>query len=85
MMPLYEYLCTDCRTRFEVLLQSPAAAPALCPNCGSSSFRRLISTFAISRSLVPCGVPASDKPASCSAAADGGCACCGAGRQGFDG
>ena len=46
-MALYEYKCSDCEERFE-LMRSVSAAdePARCPECGGAESRRLISSFA---------------------------------------
>lgn len=84
-MPLYEYVCAHCRNRFEALVRSAEAETPVCPDCGSRRLQRVISTFAVSRSLTPCGVPASDAPASCSAGGDAGCACCGGGGLDYRG
>ena len=45
-MPLYEYICRDCGTRF-TLLQSMSASKDgnACPACGKTQTRRLISSF----------------------------------------
>jgi len=45
-MPLYEYVCNDCDTRFEELRPaSRMGEPAECPS-GHPSSRRVMSTFA---------------------------------------
>jgi putative FmdB family regulatory protein len=44
-MPIYEYRCTTCETRFEDLVRGPSAAVA-CPECGGAEAERLLSTFA---------------------------------------
>jgi len=45
-MPIYEYLCSRCKTRFELRRPfSEADNPALCPKCNSEA-RKLISGFA---------------------------------------
>jgi putative FmdB family regulatory protein len=45
-MPLYEYECLRCKTRFDALrAMADADEPARCPSCGSSETRRLISLF----------------------------------------
>ena len=45
-MPLYEYFCEACRTRFEQLRpMSRMDDPASCP-AGHTSGRRVLSTFA---------------------------------------
>ena len=41
-MPIYEFECEQCGSRFEELMQSAGAAPA-CPDCGAGGARRLIS------------------------------------------
>ena len=46
-MPLYEYDCAECGTRFDALrAMSEADAPIACPRCGSENTRRAISLFA---------------------------------------
>ena len=48
-MPLYEYSCNDCRTRFEVLQSVGAGADGLhCPSCGGEALSKELSTFAAS-------------------------------------
>jgi len=48
-MPLYEYECTDCGERFEVLQQVGEDGHGLtCPQCGAGEPRRKLSTFAAS-------------------------------------
>lgn len=50
-MPIYEYLCQDCRKRCSILvlnLRNPA--PARCRHCGSSQVDRLLSRFAAPKS-----------------------------------
>jgi putative FmdB family regulatory protein len=50
-MPIYEYQCAECGTRFEKLRpMSQANASAPCAHCGSSDTSRAISLFsAVSR------------------------------------
>jgi putative FmdB family regulatory protein len=46
-MPLYEYVCKDCNTRFDALVRNLAAADSVtCESCSGRNVRRLISTFA---------------------------------------
>lgn len=50
-MPIYEYLCRDCKKRSSILvlnLRNPA--PAGCRHCGSSKVERLLSRFAAPKS-----------------------------------
>ncbi len=43
-MPLYEYLCTECLERVEVLSRTYAEPKGLvCKKCGSSRLRRVMS------------------------------------------
>ena len=45
-MPIFEYLCQDCGTRFEKLVRSSDSGEILCPSCGQSRSERQLSTFA---------------------------------------
>ena len=46
-MPIYEYKCQDCGTRFEKLLRrSSEAAELNCPSCGQQHLSQEFSTFA---------------------------------------
>ncbi len=47
-MPILEYKCLECGTRFEdlVLSQSKTVTKAACSNCGGKSVERVFSTFA---------------------------------------
>ena len=46
-MPLYEYQCRDCCSRFEVLQSIGEGADGIrCSHCGSTEIARQLSTFA---------------------------------------
>ncbi|MEO5350005.1 MAG: zinc ribbon domain-containing protein [Magnetococcus sp. YQC-3] len=47
-MPLYDYKCDACATRFEV--DHPMSAPPVqvCPECGANKVRKILSTGGIS-------------------------------------
>lgn len=45
-MPLYEYVCKDCDTRFDALVRSSEAHSVSCESCSGRNVRRLISGFA---------------------------------------
>ena len=46
-MPMYEYRCSHCELRFEVLQRIGQGAEGLkCPECGRSEVERQLSTFA---------------------------------------
>ncbi len=69
-MPIFEYICKDCRKRFEALLYGDSQAQ--CPLCRGTNLERQISKFAVGAS-----VTAGDRPCSTGccemAAAGGGC------------
>jgi putative FmdB family regulatory protein len=46
-MPIFEYLCDDCGTKFEKLLRRSAESnDLLCPSCSSKHLTQQLSTFA---------------------------------------
>jgi len=46
-MPIYEYKCQDCGTRFEKLVRRSADAETLeCPSCGQKRLNQELSVFA---------------------------------------
>ena len=50
-MPIYEYLCRDCRKRSSLLVLSLSnPSPASCRHCGSVKVERLMSRFAAPKS-----------------------------------
>lgn len=52
-MPIYEYICLDCRRKFSIFYRSVAAAEAteaVCPYCQGKRLRRVISRVAVVRS-----------------------------------
>ena len=49
-MPLYEYYCSDCRSKFELLVIHQHADDVVCMKCHSEKVRRLLSVFASPRS-----------------------------------
>ena len=61
-MPIYEYTCSSCKTKFEQLVRSMKAddEPQKCPQCGSEKTARSLSVFAVSSTAG--GSPASDAP-----------------------
>jgi putative FmdB family regulatory protein len=79
-MPLYEYYCANCTTRFEALrAMSQSNAPITCPRCADANAQRVVSTFAaISKSdgggsrLV-----AGSQGGGCGSCSGGHCATCG--------
>ena len=52
-MPIYEYICHDCKRRVSLLWQSFAdveSRPPVCPRCHGTNLQRLISKVAVLRS-----------------------------------
>ncbi len=46
-MPIYEYRCTECRKKFEVLVLRAGEESSLrCPHCSCTAVKRLVSRFA---------------------------------------
>lgn len=80
-MALYEYKCSDCEKRFELMRPMNAADErAECPECGGMESRRLISSFA---SVTPGASALSTNPVMDARMASmrkvGGGHCCGGG------
>lgn len=70
-MPLFDYECRACGSRFEELVSSHAARVS-CPKCGAGEVAKLPSAFAVGA-----GAPAPAEPGpcgACGAAVRGACA-----------
>lgn len=52
-MPLYEYYCSDCQSKFELLVSYEAseADDIVCARCHGSRVRKLLSVFARPRAI----------------------------------
>lgn len=70
-MPLFEYECLDCRSRFEQLVFNDQSA-IVCRNCGSAKVTRLLSVFSVAAGGEKCAAE-SGSCASCSSAQRGMC------------
>ncbi len=46
-MPIYEYDCTKCGKRFEVLVRSKSDLNPSCPKCGAARPVKALSAFAV--------------------------------------
>ena len=75
-MPIYEYACDDCGTRFEKLVFNKSQEIA-CPKCASKKNTMQLSVFS-----PPAGSAKSAAP-SCGPSFTGG-GCCGGGRCGVN-
>ncbi|MBO4633052.1 MAG: zinc ribbon domain-containing protein [Lentisphaeria bacterium] len=48
-MPIYEYVCQQCRHEFEALVRNSSSQPEEgCPECHSHRLKRKLSTFSAS-------------------------------------
>lgn len=43
-MPIYEYVCAECREIMELLQKLSDEKPTYCPECGQPSLTRIISS-----------------------------------------
>jgi putative FmdB family regulatory protein len=48
-MPLYEYYCSECKSKFELLVGHKYADEVVCTKCHGEKVRRLLSVFATAR------------------------------------
>jgi putative FmdB family regulatory protein len=69
-MPIFEYQCGDCGTKFEKIVAS-SSSPVTCKKCESKKVTQLLSVFAVSGSSAK---PAASEPGPCA---------CGAPRRGM--
>ncbi|HUV03787.1 MAG TPA: zinc ribbon domain-containing protein [Armatimonadota bacterium] len=73
-MPVYEFECLKCRTRFEKLCGMGAGvAGVCCPSCQSSDVKRLISSFYSRSSSGGGSAPSSSGCSACSKSSCAGC------------
>ena len=68
-MPIYEYVCSQCRQDFEVFHRN-GSSEAACPHCGQADVKRKLSAFSFSAGAsvhAPggCGRCGSDTPGQC--------------------
>ncbi|MGI5837868.1 MAG: FmdB family zinc ribbon protein [Chloroflexota bacterium] len=78
-MPLYEYLCQDCSTKFEKLVPaSRSHEQPPCPKCSGGNTRKLLSTFASVRERSDFGsVAPVSSGGGCAGCSGGSCSTCG--------
>jgi putative FmdB family regulatory protein len=67
-MPLYEYVCASCASRFERYVRS-WTEPVVCPTCAGTEVEKQLSTFAFS------GGGSSGAPSGGGCCGGGGCGC----------
>lgn len=68
-MPIYEYKCNSCKTRFEKLVSFGREKEVVCNTCESKEVERLLSKFAFS---------GKDKSGTITKASSSGCSSCSA-------
>lgn len=75
-MPLYEYYCSDCKAKFELLVSHQHADEIVCMKCHGEHVRRLLSVFSARRTGMDDGADYDSAPSmgGC-ACGDGGCGC----------
>jgi putative FmdB family regulatory protein len=65
-MPIYEYRCQDCQTRFEkLLLRAADAAELACPTCGRQRLTQELSVFSAHSAPSRPAPPACPSAAAC--------------------
>ncbi|MFC1853714.1 zinc ribbon domain-containing protein [candidate division CSSED10-310 bacterium] len=71
-MPIYEYKCSDCDTKFEKLVFNQNTAIE-CPDCGGKENKKLFSAFGFKSSGKPTGGSQGSSCASCSSTSCSSC------------
>jgi putative FmdB family regulatory protein len=74
-MPIYEYCCEQCETKFETLIRRDETAA--CPDCGSENVRRLLSACGFVSKGAGGETVSTSAGSSCSGCAASSCASCG--------
>jgi len=72
-VPVYEFICDDCRTEFEELVMS-SSEEVPCPKCNGSHTTRLLSRFAFKSGST--FRSASSTASSCAGCHAGACSSC---------
>lgn len=70
-MPIYEYVCRDCREELELLVRG--AETPTCTQCGSSQLEKLLSVPAAHSASSQSGLPICDGPSPRGPCGMGGC------------
>ena len=77
-MPIYEYVCSDCKNKFEQMRPvSQCSQPAECPKCHKPAQRKMSTFAALSATMggVPKTIAGTDSH-SCSSCSGGSCSTC---------
>ena len=73
-MPIYEYACNGCGSRFEKLVRR-FAEQVSCPSCASEAVDKQLSVFAVGAGASSASAPAACDAPACGAGACGSGAC----------
>jgi len=74
-MPIYEYVCLDCKKEYEILRSiNDADQPMACNECGGENVKRKLSLFCAQSG----GRAVSGTGGGCSSCQGGNCSSCGA-------
>ena len=71
-MPIFEYVCDECRTRYERLVMNGNREAVACPKCGSKRNTLQFSTFSAGKSD---GEPRAAAPSAPACCGPRGCGC----------
>ena len=71
-MPIFEYVCDECQTRYERLVMNGNGDAVTCPKCGSERNTLQFSTFSAGKSDGDARASASSAPPCCGPR---GCGC----------
>ncbi|MGQ9671705.1 MAG: FmdB family zinc ribbon protein [Candidatus Aminicenantales bacterium] len=81
-MPIYEFLCKQCRCHFETIVRMGGEKGVVCPECGSAEIEKLFSTFGIgnagsrSSSASPSAGSSSSGSSACASCSSRSCSTC---------
>ena len=73
-MPIFEYKCKDCDTKFEVLILGGSGGEVVCEHCGGSNVGKQMSVFGFSSGGK---FTSSSGGGECADCASGNCGSCG--------
>ena len=77
-MPIYEYVCSDCGSKFELLRPlSQSNEGASCPRCHNSAQRKLSAFASFSKNEVGESTPLAGTGSSCASCNASSCSTCG--------
>jgi putative FmdB family regulatory protein len=73
-MPIFEYICTDCKKRFEALVYG--SKQARCPLCQGTDLDQQISVFSVGSAKSPRSCAAAAGCGGCEMTSSGAAPCC---------